>query len=120
MVAPEPLKGVETADIVFKNVDHDVAEIHQHPAQRLFALNAEGLLALGREGFDDVVLDGPDLPTGVRRTNQKVVGDRRDSSNLENRKVGSLLFDRRLGGQEAFFLRVDKEPPHPAGLASRG
>jgi len=63
------------ADILQKNVDNHIAEVHEHPFRRRGAFSAERQVPLTGKESVDVARDSPNLPFRVSGTDDQIIGD---------------------------------------------
>jgi acyl-CoA dehydrogenase len=101
-VSPQPLQLVELAGLVEHHVDHEVAEVHQHPPGVIEALDAER----GRStGLLDALLhllgDRPHLPGVGPAGDDEGVGDGQNRPNRQDDAVLTTFGPRGSGGHRA-------------------
>ncbi len=79
-------------------MDQKVAVIDQYPFALLVAFDAGGMLALFLKPKADLVGDGLILADVRPRANDKVIGERSNSAQVENFDVGGFLILRGADG----------------------
>jgi hypothetical protein len=90
-VAPETLQVVISPCFLGKNVDHQVAIIHQHPLRVPIAFDAGGIVAELLELQLDLVRDGLNLASIAASADDEVVGEGADLSDIQRDDVTGLL-----------------------------
>lgn len=75
-VAPEAFKGVVLADILLKNMRHDVAKIHHDPFGGRRAFDAERGFSLGAQHVAHMICNGSRLALRLPGAQNQIIGDR--------------------------------------------
>ncbi len=83
------------ANIVPKNMGHDVAEIDQDPRRRRSSFNAHWAGTGCGQHPVDMIGDGACLSIGLRGTQDQIVGDRGQFRNVEDEDIRGLFVEHR-------------------------
>src|SRR5690242_19436613 len=110
-VEPESLDIVETAGLFLENVDHDVAEIEQHPRRRGEPFHRERALLLLGDRLFDRLRQSVHLPVRSPRHQEEKIGVIDLADDIEDFDGQRLLLER---------LRRDDEGKVAAFLGPRG
>jgi hypothetical protein len=88
-----------------ENMDHHVAEIHEHPGRRDLAFNAQGVGSGLGENTVNVIGNRSGLPIRFCRSDDQIIGYGCQFSNMENKNVRRLLVEHGLRNSEGCGLR---------------
>ena len=112
-IRPEFFQRVVVTDVRSEDVRNHVAEVHEDPLGRRSTLDVQWTRVVAGDDGVDVVRDGFDLPVGVPRADDEVVGDGGQLRDVEDDDVGGFLLERCPGDcADLFFtLAYDRCPP---------
>jgi len=88
------------SDILSKNMDDDIAKVHQNPLGGPIAFDAQRLVAGAREDVVDMIGNGTRLAIRIRRAYHQVVRNRGQRRDLKDNSIGGLLIEHGPGNGE--------------------
>lgn len=102
-LSPQSFKIVELALFGREDVDDEIAVVHQDPAPVVVALGMRRVRACNSQLLDDVVGDGLSLRPGISGAHDEAVGERAETSEVQNHHMDRLLVERGFNRDSDFF-----------------
>lgn len=90
-VAPEPLQSVVGTNVGQKDMGNNITEIHQDPPRCRRALDAQRRHPLDCQRVIDVLCNGANLAFGVSRTDDEIIGDGGQLTDVQDQDIFRFL-----------------------------